>query len=96
MAMESPILYTTWVIAGSKPINIIIGTNTGAKIAHFADADPMNIFTIQNKRIRPINSGIPVNPTLLNSSAPLMASTVPNLDTEKKLVKMEMKKHINK
>ena len=43
--MESPILYTTWVIAGSKPINIIIGTNTGAKIAHFADADPMNIFT---------------------------------------------------
>ena len=61
----------------------------------FSFAKTMNIFTFQDNRIRPINSVLPVNPTLLNSSAPLMASTVPNLDTEKKLVKMEMKKHIN-
>ena len=83
------------MIAGSKPINIIIGMNTGARIAHFAEADPIKMLTIQDRKIKPRSSGIPVNPIVLKRFAPLIARTVPSFDTEKKFVKMEMKKHMN-
>ena len=55
----------------------------------------MNMFTTQETKIRPMSRGIPVKPMFFSPSAPEMARMVPSLDTEKKFVKMEMKKHMN-
>ena len=71
-----------------------MGTNTGARMAHLALAEPMNRLTKQDTKIRPMSRGIPSKPMAFRPLAPLMARMVPRLDTEKKLVKMEMKKHM--
>ena len=58
------------------------------------EAEPMNRLTKQATTIRPTIRGTPVKPMAFRPLAPLMARMVPSLDTEKKLVKMEMKKHM--
>ena len=63
-------------------------------MAHLAEAEPMNRLTKQATMIRPTIRGTPEKFMAFRPLAPLIASTVPNLETLKKLVKMEIKKHI--
>jgi hypothetical protein len=56
-----------------------IGINTGAKIAHLADALPIKRFKNADKRMKQIINGKPVKPTLFKNSAPLIARIKPRL-----------------
>ena len=53
-----------------NPTFINIGTKTGARIAHLAEADPMKILMNATTKINKITSGIPCNPIAVNKSAP--------------------------
>ena len=54
----SPIRYATWVSSGEIPNVINMGTNTGAKIAYFAEAEVMNRFINPDTKINTSISGI--------------------------------------
>ena len=56
-----------------------IGTNTGANIAHFAEALPINKLTKATKMTKATINGTPVKPISLRNSAPLMAMIGPKL-----------------
>lgn len=60
-----------------------MGTMTGAKIAHFADAEPIKILTIQETSMSPMINGIPVKLISFSRPAPLIASTAPKFDQAK-------------
>jgi hypothetical protein len=49
-----------------------IGTNTGAMIAHLAEADPMNMLMKALMRMKAIIRGCPVKPMLPRKPAPSM------------------------
>ena len=76
---ESPILYAICVNSGEYPIPINIGTNIGAIIAHFADAEPINKLMNAVTAINANSNGIPLIPVASKKLAPLTAITVPNL-----------------
>ena len=57
----------------------LIGMNTGARMAHLADALPMNRLRNADKRMKQIISGRPVNPMFFRNSAPWMAKINPKL-----------------
>ena len=73
LVIESPIRYNSWTNAGLKSSFASIGTNMGAKIAHFADPLPIKIFTAATNTINRINKTGPVRPVTCKNSAPLMA-----------------------
>ena len=50
----SPIRNTAWESSGEYPISMKIGINTGARIAHFAEALPINMFIVAANRINKI------------------------------------------
>ena len=62
------------------PTLISIGTNTGARIAHLADADPINRLRNPTTRMNPRIRGIPVIPVASRKFAPLTARIVPRLE----------------
>ena len=64
-------------------MSIIMGTITGARMAHLAEAEPMKMFTMQDTITRPMISGSPVKFMAFSPAAPLMASTSPSLDQPK-------------
>ncbi len=66
--------------SGVNPTFINIGTKTGARIAHLAEADPMKILMNATTKINKITSGIPCNPIAVNKSAPLTAIIVPKFE----------------
>ena len=55
------------VNSGVNPKFINIGTNTGAKIAHLAEADPMKMLMNATTKINKITNGIPCNPIAFNN-----------------------------
>ena len=76
---ESPIRYANWQSSGLYPKSMNIGTNTGARIFHFAEAEPMNKFKNAENRIKMITRGINPMSALLKKLAPERAMMVPNL-----------------
>ena len=56
-----------------------MGTNTGARIAHLAEAEPMNRFMKAEKRTKMTISGMRPMSTLPRKSAPARAMMVPSL-----------------
>ena len=76
--LESPILYANWQSSGLYPSNINIGTNTGARMFHFADAEPIKRFINAENNTKIIINGI--NPIFAFSKklAPVNAMIVPN------------------
>ena len=56
-----------------------MGIKTGAKIAHLAEALPINKLRKADNKIKQMMSGSPVNPTLFKKSAPLIAKIKPKL-----------------
>jgi len=75
----SPMRYTACDNSGEYPSNINIGINTGAMIAHFADALPMAILISPDNKINKIMSGISPSPEAITRFAPLMAKMMPRL-----------------
>ena len=75
----SAILYAVWTIAGSIFNFKNIGINTGAIIAHLAEADPINKFITAVININPIRSGIVPIFADSNIDAPVTAIIVPKL-----------------
>jgi hypothetical protein len=53
--------------------------NTGARIAHLAEALPMKRFKKADKRMKQIINGKPVKPIFFKNSAPLIARIKPRL-----------------
>ena len=66
--------------SGVNPTSINIGTNTGAKIAHLAEADPMKMLMNATTKMNKMTNGIPCNPIAFNISAPLFAMIVPKFE----------------
>ena len=55
---ESPIRYANWQSSGLYPSCMNIGTNTGARMFHFAEADPIKRFISAENNTKIIISGI--------------------------------------
>ena len=76
---ESPTRNDAWVNPGWKSSNMNIGMNTGARMAHLAEALPINKFRNADRMMKQMMSGRPVNPMFFKNSAPLMARIKPKL-----------------
>ena len=75
---ESPIRYANWQSSGLYPSCINIGTNTGARIFHFAEDDPIKRFISAEKRTNIIIRGTSPMLTVSKKLAPDMAIMVPS------------------
>lgn len=75
----SPIRYTTCESSGEYPIIINIGIKIGARIAHLADALPINMLIAAERRIKRIIKGISPISADISSPAPLTARIMPRL-----------------
>src|SRR5699024_12322443 len=77
--VESAIRYAICVTSGEYPNCIIIGTNIGAIIAHFAEALPINKLMNAQMIIKTINNGITVKLMLSKKLAPNTPTSKPIL-----------------
>ncbi|MPN36936.1 hypothetical protein SDC9_184448 [bioreactor metagenome] len=80
LVTESPIRKAAWVKPGWYPSSMNMGTNTGAMIAHFAEALPMNMLRNADSKRKARISGMPVKPIWLKNWAPSIATTKPKLE----------------
>ena len=80
---ESPIRNTAWVASGVNPSRMNIGTNTGAMIAHFAEADVMSRLMAAANATNAPSSGAPCRCTAFRKSAPVIATIAPRFDHAK-------------
>ncbi len=67
---ESPIRNTACVASGVKPSSTNMGTNTGARMAHLADALVMSRLSVAANATNTSSSGAPESPTLFRNDAP--------------------------
>lgn len=77
--LPSPILYASCVSSGVMLSCISIGTNTGAKIAHFADAEHIKTLHRQQIKIKRTISIIGGIFSVFKKDAPLRAIILPIL-----------------
>jgi hypothetical protein len=80
LVAPSPTRYAAVLISGLIPININIGTNTGARSAHLALAEPIKRLIVAPNKIiivSNIESG-KLEPS--NTAAPLIANINPRFD----------------